>query len=108
MRGSKTSSFSAPFLNRNVVKGTRGQNESRQSQARMILPRMYNASRDLPPEKAVSPKALRKTLAEMAAHLPTDEQSFLAIHGVGAHKLERYGSQFMAEIKAFGNEQPVG
>lgn len=40
-------------------------------------------------------------LAEMAAHLPTDEEAFLRIHGVGAHKLERYGANFLAEIQEF-------
>jgi len=40
-------------------------------------------------------------LAEMAAHLPTDNEAFLRIHGVGAHKLERYGADFLAEIQGF-------
>ncbi|MGW8161925.1 MAG: HRDC domain-containing protein, partial [Desulfobulbales bacterium] len=40
-------------------------------------------------------------LAEMAAHLPTDKTAFLAIHGVGFHKLESYGDMFLAEIKRF-------
>lgn len=40
-------------------------------------------------------------LAEMAAHLPTDNEAFLRIHGVGAHKLERYGAEFLAEIQGF-------
>jgi ATP-dependent DNA helicase RecQ len=41
------------------------------------------------------------SLAGMAAHQPSDDLAFLAIHGVGAHKLERYGAEFMAEIKRF-------
>ncbi|MDG4476005.1 DNA helicase RecQ [Thiovibrio frasassiensis] len=40
-------------------------------------------------------------LAEMAAHLPTDTEAFLQIHGVGAHKLERYGADFLGEIQRF-------
>jgi len=40
-------------------------------------------------------------LAEMAAHLPTDNEAFLRIHGVGAHKLERYGAEFLGEIQEF-------
>ncbi|MCX5865014.1 MAG: DNA helicase RecQ [Deltaproteobacteria bacterium] len=40
-------------------------------------------------------------LAEMAAHLPIDNEGFLRIHGVGAHKLERYGAEFLAEIQGF-------
>ena len=40
-------------------------------------------------------------LAEMAAHMPIDDESFLRIHGVGAHKLERYGADFLGEIQRF-------
>ncbi|MEW6429255.1 MAG: DNA helicase RecQ [Thermodesulfobacteriota bacterium] len=40
------------------------------------------------------------TLAAMATHLPCDNESLLAIHGVGAHKLERYGADFLAEIQS--------
>lgn len=40
-------------------------------------------------------------LAEMAAKLPTDKTAFLAIHGVGFAKLEKYGDVFLNEIKRF-------
>lgn len=40
-------------------------------------------------------------LAEMAALLPIDDAAFLQIHGVGAHKLERYGAEFLGEIRRF-------
>jgi ATP-dependent DNA helicase RecQ len=40
-------------------------------------------------------------LAEMAANQPTDKTAFLAIHGVGFHKLERYGKTFFTEINQF-------
>ncbi len=38
-------------------------------------------------------------LAEMAAFLPDDDDSFLRIHGVGLHKLKQYGTAFLAEIR---------
>ncbi|MFK5927715.1 MAG: DNA helicase RecQ [Desulfuromusa sp.] len=41
------------------------------------------------------------SLAEMAATLPTDKESFLQINGVGQAKLQRYGSQFIEEIIGF-------
>ena len=41
------------------------------------------------------------SLAEMAAYLPTDQESFQRINGVGTHKLERYGPAFIDEIKRF-------
>ena len=40
-------------------------------------------------------------LAEMAALLPIDNEAFLRIHGVGAHKLERYGADFLGAIQEF-------
>jgi len=38
------------------------------------------------------------SLAEMAASLPTSSADLLGINGVGQTKLERYGSEFIAEI----------
>jgi len=38
------------------------------------------------------------SLAEMAAKMPTDEASMLAINGVGKHKVQRFGSEFIDEI----------
>lgn len=42
-----------------------------------------------------------KTLIEMAAYLPKDEAALLAIHGVGASKLERYGAVFLKVLAEF-------
>jgi ATP-dependent DNA helicase RecQ len=44
-----------------------------------------------------------KSLAGMAVEQPTDDEAFLNIHGVGTHKLERYGKQFLAEIRRYRN-----
>ena len=38
------------------------------------------------------------TLAEMAACRPTCEEALLQVNGVGRHKCERYGAEFLAEI----------
>ena len=43
-------------------------------------------------------------LAEMAAYLPMNEESFLRIHGVGAQKLERYGPDFIDTIRRYSNK----
>ncbi len=42
-----------------------------------------------------------KSLAEMAATLPQDENDMLQIHGVGDKKFEKYGEVFLAVIKGF-------
>ncbi|MDT8419893.1 MAG: DNA helicase RecQ [Desulfuromonadales bacterium] len=41
------------------------------------------------------------SLAEMAAILPTDAKTMLEINGVGEHKLEKYGAEFIEEIQAY-------
>ncbi len=41
------------------------------------------------------------TLAEMAAFLPADRQALLAINGVGKLKLQKYGAEFLEEIKSY-------
>ncbi len=39
------------------------------------------------------------SLAEMAASLPKDREAMLLINGVGRHKLEHYGNQFLEVIR---------
>ena len=41
------------------------------------------------------------SLAEMAATLPTDEEALLQVNGVGQTKLQRYGTEFIAEIVGY-------
>jgi ATP-dependent DNA helicase RecQ len=41
------------------------------------------------------------TLAEMAARMPTDPEGMLAINGVGRHKLQRFGGEFIDEIISY-------
>ena len=44
------------------------------------------------------------SLAEMAAILPQDREAMLLINGVGRHKLEHYGDQFLEVIQAGAGE----
>jgi ATP-dependent DNA helicase RecQ len=46
-----------------------------------------------------------KTLKEMAAELPTTENEFLAISGVGMNKMEQFGEEFMEVIRKYKNEK---
>ena len=41
------------------------------------------------------------TLAEMAAYLPEDQRALLAINGVGKLKLQKYGAEFLEEIRSY-------
>ncbi len=42
-----------------------------------------------------------KALAEMATLFPQTEAGFLAINGVGQHKLKKYGADFIERIRAY-------
>ena len=44
-------------------------------------------------------------LSQMAAYLPTDNKSMMRIHGVGFHKLEKYGPAFLAEISNYAQNK---
>ncbi len=46
-----------------------------------------------------------KSLREMARLKPITNESFRAIVGVGEHKLEKYGPEFITAIQAFQDEQ---
>ncbi len=44
------------------------------------------------------------TLRDMCAKLPQNKEEFLEVNGVGATKLERYGSSFLTEINAHAQD----
>lgn len=54
----------------------------------------------VPPFVVFSDKSLR----DMAAKMPTTDEQFLEVNGVGAAKLERYGEAFINEILTFQSE----
>jgi ATP-dependent DNA helicase RecQ len=45
------------------------------------------------------------SLRDMARQAPTDEQAFLAVHGVGQKKATNYGETFMAVIREYRSLQ---
>jgi ATP-dependent DNA helicase RecQ len=48
-----------------------------------------------------------KTLAEMAAHFPQNQDSLMAIHGVGKVKYENYGQIFLEIIRRFCRQHHI-
>jgi ATP-dependent DNA helicase RecQ len=60
-------------------------------------------SQSIPPYVIFSDSSLKL----MAQQQPKTLQEFAKISGVGAHKLERYGEQFISEIRAFCQEQKL-
>lgn len=45
-----------------------------------------------------------KTLRDMCRLRPTDDSTFLAVNGVGQHKLEQYGTRFMEVVAGFSSK----
>ena len=48
------------------------------------------------------------TLVEMTQRLPSSPDELLQVSGVGAHKLEQYGEDFLAVIRDHRNVPPIG
>ena len=42
----------------------------------------------------------------MAAHMPTEPSQLARLHGVGTHKLEAYGDQFLTAIRHYLDDNP--
>jgi ATP-dependent DNA helicase RecQ len=57
---------------------------------------------EVPPFVVFSDRSLR----EMAASLPSTADAMLQINGVGKHKMEQYGKDFLATIQTYQNENP--
>ncbi|MDO4616103.1 MAG: DNA helicase RecQ [Lachnospiraceae bacterium] len=47
-----------------------------------------------------------KTLVDMAVKVPTADEEMLQVSGVGAHKMLKYGGQFLNAIRDFAEEEP--
>lgn len=62
--------------------------------------------RELAQEAGVPPFVVfsDKSLHDMIAKMPTTEEAFLEVNGVGLTKLERYSEPFLNEIRAFESE----
>ena len=69
----------------------------------VLFERLRAVRKRLADEEGVPPFVVfaDATLAEMAATLPTDEASLLAVSGVGKHKLRRFGGEFLDEIISY-------
>lgn len=65
-----------------------------------LFEKLRTLRKQLADEQGVPPYVVfgDKSLRQMAATLPTDEEVFLAVSGVGQTKLDKYGSTFMTVI----------
>ena len=47
-----------------------------------------------------------RTLRQMAAHMPGEPVQLARLHGIGTHKLDTYGDQFLEAIQQYLDENP--
>ncbi len=71
-----------------------------------LFGKLRELRRDLARKQGVPPYVVfgDTSLRHMAQSLPTDDQAFLAINGVGQTKLDRYGPQFLEVIRQHVDE----
>jgi ATP-dependent DNA helicase RecQ len=69
----------------------------------LLFERLRLVRKRLAAESSVPPYVIfsDKTLHEMCRHFPTTSSGMRKIPGVGDVKLERYGEEFLAEIRAY-------
>ncbi|RMG36953.1 MAG: DNA helicase RecQ [Gammaproteobacteria bacterium] len=65
-----------------------------------LFERLRALRKQLADEQGVPPYVIfgDASLAQMARDQPRDAEAFLAVHGVGTHKLEKYGEAFLRAI----------
>ena len=86
-----------PKARRRVISGEGPYNEALFERLRVVRKRIADAHR-VPPYIIFSDK----TLHEMSSAVPKTASEMRRISGVGDVKLERYGKEFLEEIRAFG------
>lgn len=103
LRGEQTLTMAAPRVKPNgATKSTRRKNGDTDYDEKLFK-RLRSLRKTLADAAGVPPFVIFSdiSLVGMAAALPTDDEAFLNVHGVGTHKLERYGEKFLAEIRRY-------
>ena len=103
LRGEETMSMALPRSKTTAARKTPSRKTGTIDYNRDLFENLRVLRKKLADETSVPPFVIFSdaALAEMAANQPTDKTGFFAIHGVGFHKLERYGEAFLAEINRF-------
>ncbi len=90
------------------TKGRRKQIGDLSSSDRTLFERLRMIRKKFAEEQEVPPFVIfsDKTLREMCTHFPTSESEMRQISGVGDVKLERYGREFIEEIRNYVESSP--
>ena len=75
--------------------------------AEMLMQRLRSLRKQLADEQSVPPYVIFQdtTLKLMAQSQPQTKAEFSKLSGVGSHKLAQYGDKFLAEIRAYRQQQ---
>lgn len=81
----------------------------RAAEIEILLERLKRLRKQIADANSIPPYVIfPDSSLKIMAHLqPTNLQKFSLISGVNAHKLERYGEQFISEIRSFCQEQKL-
>lgn len=102
LRGKESLTMAKPRLKASKAKSARrsGGYEVPSDYDQALFDHLRGLRKTLADEAGVPPYVVFSdaSLADMAAKKPTTHDAFLAIHGVGQNKLERYGTAFLSAI----------
>ncbi len=107
LRGEQTVTMAAPRVKTEGALKTKRRTTADPNYDRELFQKLRILRKTLADEAGVPPFVIFSdiSLAGMATEMPTDDKAFLKVHGVGTHKLERFGAVFMAEIKRHRRER---
>ncbi|BAY97133.1 ATP-dependent DNA helicase RecQ [Tolypothrix tenuis PCC 7101] len=92
-----------------VQKVTWEETSEKAVEVELLMQRLRSLRKQLADEQSVPPYVVFQdsTLKLMAQVQPTTLSEFAKLSGVGSHKLAQYGDKFLAEIRAYRQEQGV-
>ncbi|MBD2168550.1 DNA helicase RecQ [Calothrix membranacea FACHB-236] len=92
-----------------VQKVTWEETSEKAVEVELLMQRLRSLRKQLADEQSVPPYVVFQdsTLKLMAQVQPTTLTEFAKLSGVGSHKLAQYGDKFLAEIRAYRQEQGV-
>ncbi|OUL34328.1 DNA helicase RecQ [Nostoc sp. 106C] len=92
-----------------VQKITWEEGSEKAAEVEMLMQRLRSLRKQLADEQSVPPYVVFQdsTLKLMAQVQPKNLTEFAKLSGVGSHKLAQYGEKFLAEIRAYRQEQGV-
>ncbi len=103
LRGEQTLAMAAPRVKTAVAAKSIRRKNGDTDYDEELFQRLRELRKTLADAAGVPPFVIfsDKSLVGMSSALPTDNEAFLNVHGVGTHKLARYGAEFLAEIQRY-------